>query len=54
MDDERERELEALEAIYMHDLTIIDRPSEFHIKILPIPDSENPEDNKGPRYPPCS
>jgi len=44
--DERERELEALEAIYINDLVIVTRPKEFYIKILPIPDAENPADNK--------
>jgi len=46
MADERERELETLEAIYMNDIEVIERPGEFHIKILPIPDAENPADNK--------
>jgi len=43
---ERELELEALEAIYMNDLEVIERPGEFHIRVFPIPDAENPADNK--------
>jgi len=38
--------LEALESIFMEDLTVFDRPGHFEIKLLPIPDAEDQSENK--------
>jgi len=46
MEDQREFELEALQSIFMEDLTVMDHPGHFEIKILPIPDAEDQLDNK--------
>uniref|UniRef100_A0A6B2LHX8 RWD domain-containing protein n=1 Tax=Arcella intermedia TaxID=1963864 RepID=A0A6B2LHX8_9EUKA len=46
MDDAREDELQSLESIYMDELTILDRPSHFEIKLLPVPDADDPSLNK--------
>jgi len=45
-EDQREQELEALESIFMDELIIIDRPRHFELKLLPVPDSEDPSANK--------
>lgn len=44
---ERIRECVPLRMTTVTYQSVIERPNEFHIKILPVPDAENPADNKG-------
>eukprot|EP01128_Nolandella_sp_AFSM9_P010175 TRINITY_DN6997_c0_g1_i1.p2 TRINITY_DN6997_c0_g1~~TRINITY_DN6997_c0_g1_i1.p2 ORF type:complete len:220 (-),score=79.14 TRINITY_DN6997_c0_g1_i1:389-1048(-) len=44
-DEEKEMELEALESIFMEDLTVKTAPSHYELRLVPNPDSDEPEDN---------
>lgn len=59
-DEEKEMELEALESIFIEDLNGLSRfcdtlsqllvktsPTHYELRLVPNPDSDDPEDNRG-------